>query len=677
MANTAPGRRQSTRQVRTSANRPHNYYARNFPGRDQGSGNETQPGFYPAITHFTDAVDALPKEVIRHFSLLKEVEAKLHAPDQELRQLAADISALPPPTRENVHTQPHFPGLTARNSVNGSRNGSIHDGYTPLHQPPASTQHSDRGPQSDDTEENRARQHLFYRLWKNIHTSGPIMDEKIAVLSTANQTLARQLERMESSYIHVKDEVSDVARLGDPKHWAYVTDKETKKSAPERTRRDVANANTLAAAAAVAAAADDGEAAIRSNARREAVAARKRAQQVDSDFDDRPVPRKGPGKGRKAVEDPKSVGLGITNGAGIKRRKITGGTAMERSMSTALASNSRGQGSPRETPEAGKKRKPGPFPRKKYESLQLTQLTFTDNHHRVVGAQSPRMPASSPLVGTFAQKETLQRPQASRGRQNSTTNSIQSATVEPARARPSSPASNKATNGTSSVGLTAIEQLQADAAADSRAASIAESLKPLAEPANSLKREVVETTDDVAMAEAETVAPPAAITTRAGRASKTATPLSSTFPEQLGARNRVARNKDLGGSSHASSESGERTRKKRGAGSVPASTKADIEIPAEEQSDAGEEAEAEDMDIDDGDADAGEEESNEPKYCYCNDVSYGEMVACDNEACPREWFHLRCAGLSKAPDENSKLTLVLYRFMGAFANLCDSEMVLR
>src|SRR5262245_22238919 len=27
-------------------------------------------------------------------------------------------------------------------------------------------------------------------------------------------------------------------------------------------------------------------------------------------------------------------------------------------------------------------------------------------------------------------------------------------------------------------------------------------------------------------------------------------------------------------------------------------------------------------------------------YCFCQQVSFGEMVACDNEACEREWFHL-------------------------------------
>ena len=36
-------------------------------------------------------------------------------------------------------------------------------------------------------------------------------------------------------------------------------------------------------------------------------------------------------------------------------------------------------------------------------------------------------------------------------------------------------------------------------------------------------------------------------------------------------------------------------------------------------------------------------------YCYCRQVSYGEMIGCDNEECPNEWFHLNCVGLSEPP----------------------------
>ncbi|XP_036824826.1 inhibitor of growth protein 5 isoform X3 [Oncorhynchus mykiss] len=31
---------------------------------------------------------------------------------------------------------------------------------------------------------------------------------------------------------------------------------------------------------------------------------------------------------------------------------------------------------------------------------------------------------------------------------------------------------------------------------------------------------------------------------------------------------------------------------------------------------------------------------NEPTYCLCHQVSYGEMIGCDNPDCPIEWFHL-------------------------------------
>lgn len=74
---------------------------------------------------------------------------------------------------------------------------------------------------------------------------------------------------------------------------------------------------------------------------------------------------------------------------------------------------------------------------------------------------------------------------------------------------------------------------------------------------------------------------------------------------------------------------------------------------------------------------------NEPTYCFCNQVSYGEMVACDNpdvsnpsfffiivlglkffftfctynlmkahflfQQCKIEWFHFGCVGLKEQP----------------------------
>lgn len=40
---------------------------------------------------------------------------------------------------------------------------------------------------------------------------------------------------------------------------------------------------------------------------------------------------------------------------------------------------------------------------------------------------------------------------------------------------------------------------------------------------------------------------------------------------------------------------------------------------------------------------------NEPKYCTCHQVSFGEMIACDNKDCPIEWFHFACVELKSKP----------------------------
>ena len=37
---------------------------------------------------------------------------------------------------------------------------------------------------------------------------------------------------------------------------------------------------------------------------------------------------------------------------------------------------------------------------------------------------------------------------------------------------------------------------------------------------------------------------------------------------------------------------------------------------------------------------------NEPTYCYCNRVSFGEMIGCDNPDCAIEWFHFECVGIT-------------------------------
>lgn len=108
-ANTG-GARQSARQTRTNPSRTsktagrssaaHNTQA--IIGNNSVIGTEhTQAppiphGFYPAITHFTDAILALPREVRRHTSLLKEVDAKAWALEENLQTLLQTASGSQP-----------------------------------------------------------------------------------------------------------------------------------------------------------------------------------------------------------------------------------------------------------------------------------------------------------------------------------------------------------------------------------------------------------------------------------------------------------------------------------------------------------------------------------------------------------------------------------------------------
>ncbi|KAJ7093075.1 hypothetical protein C8R44DRAFT_890852 [Mycena epipterygia] len=45
---------------------------------------------------------------------------------------------------------------------------------------------------------------------------------------------------------------------------------------------------------------------------------------------------------------------------------------------------------------------------------------------------------------------------------------------------------------------------------------------------------------------------------------------------------------------------------------------------------------------------------NESRYCYCDQVSFGEMIGCDDPRCEREWFHLTCTNLAAAPEGRKK-----------------------
>ena len=47
-------------------------------------------------------------------------------------------------------------------------------------------------------------------------------------------------------------------------------------------------------------------------------------------------------------------------------------------------------------------------------------------------------------------------------------------------------------------------------------------------------------------------------------------------------------------------------------------------------------------------------DANEPTYCFCRQVAFGEMICCDNQDCRIEWFHFACVGLTPETRPTSK-----------------------
>ncbi len=118
------------------------------------------------------------------------------------------------------------------------------------------------------------------------------------------------------------------------------------------------------------------------------------------------------------------------------------------------------------------------------------------------------------------------------------------------------------------------------------------------------------------------------LTRRGGKTSKTSTPLNASFSEAQ--RSRPSRIVEM---------TAKRSHKK-GAGLA-----AQLAAAAAAQDEEGSSMH--------GDEDEDDDET-EPTYCYCDQVSYGEMVACDMSSCKKEWFHLDCVGLAKAPTKNGE-----------------------
>lgn len=334
--------RSSSRQTRTNPTRTSKTLGTSLrqnslvdnPALPPITNNEPQ-NIYPAIQHFTDAINALPREYRRHTSLLKEVDAKAWAPEERLQQLlGAALASKPPrfPTTALPSAAASITGPlenTAHNSAANSVTGAMNDLLSQ-----ASSLPTDPA--------NFPRRKLFYDLRYNLNEMMVTMDEKNHVMNNANEELGRNLQRLNTIFPHLDAEISEGVRLGSSTHWAYAENRASAKAlvgGESRSRKE---------AAAGLAIMSNEHAAARSETRREAVRENKKLKGVqqqpqDSDIDERPAGRRTNANGKvKRVGELAAEaghGLGISSPSAPARKKrpsektAVGGVAMERNTS--------------------------------------------------------------------------------------------------------------------------------------------------------------------------------------------------------------------------------------------------------------------------------------------------------------------------------------------------------
>lgn len=91
-------------------------------------------------------------------------------------------------------------------------------------------------------------------------------------------------------------------------------------------------------------------------------------------------------------------------------------------------------------------------------------------------------------------------------------------------------------------------------------------------------------------------------------------------------------------------KSGSTKKRRKGGSRASPTTTADDESVASEAGTEDEEMSG----MGNGEGDD-EDETDNTKYCTCQRVSFGDMVACDNDNCKHQWFHWECVGIKEEP----------------------------
>ncbi|KAI5788859.1 hypothetical protein DFH27DRAFT_212846 [Peziza echinospora] len=322
--------------------------------------------FYPALASFTDSIDALPVEIIRNFTLLREVDAKACHPEEQLRRYIAALKTLPPPADPNEY-DPALEFLRRQEELKRRRDEALMNGENP---PPEMDLENSGETVEQYPETRRSRLQQIRMVLQDLL---PMLDEKIHVITGTAETLNKHNLRVDQAYSYVQHEIPDVFRGGDPDHWGCKPNLPKGASARAAAERaDRAQAAALQAANQAAAEEARLELATNSRAegRREAALRRQAAQAASHDDEESQQPPNvstkrphGNTRVRKEVDSAahrvSELAIGSANvtptGQSAKRRKPNASATGEKATQEK-SSNVRGTTSPRAgTPTTAKR----------------------------------------------------------------------------------------------------------------------------------------------------------------------------------------------------------------------------------------------------------------------------------------------------------------------------------
>ncbi|KAI5789030.1 hypothetical protein EDC01DRAFT_658563 [Geopyxis carbonaria] len=647
-------RRQPLRQARQARKPAGGRVTNGIGGSNDQSSSLAPTKFYPALTAFTDALDALPAETIRHFTLLREVDAKACIPEANLRALIDAAERLAPAEDPNA-PDAAFEALRQLEELRRGREDPV---FAASHQ--EALAELDKHELLEATTPGGARTILGVpesRRARAAQIRGQLSDllmtedEKIHVVTTANEALQKHLARIEHAFAYVEVEIPSIYRLGNKEHWAYKEPMKKGAAAAQARERERREAEERYYAMNHA---REQESNVRGDSRRTT----KNSHAHHHLEDDHETGKKS--RSRKDNEPlastkrlaEQAAGAAMSNTQSQKRRK----TAVVKDSEKEKAV--KGTASPRAgTPATGANKKKTAVPNVAQRGNR------SRNAPTPSATNSPRIPTASPTIngpGTFTvpHPPPLPPPPPPPPLPPQTSTPIHP-TSEPTSA-PAVPKPTKKAKEAQQQAASAPPDSRPPATPDApraptpkviRAATPAPPLPPPPAPTPITKKEPEpevrepppppppKLSHKKKAAPVRVPSPPTPSETAKITAPTPTIPASPIKTERPRpppiTTSSTGSAKTPGGppSAHTPLSSKSASHRKR-SGSTSTVKKTQTKPHKK--------------------AAAANAEPEEETYCTCNGISYGEMVACDGEDCKREWFHLDCVGLAQAPRGKAK-----------------------